>query len=114
FNLQYKERVSPVVPLAVYAIPEISMVGLTEEECKAKSIPHLIGRALYERNPRGQIIGDTSGLLKLIFAPADKKLLGVHLIGEMASELIHIGAHVMAAEGTIDEFIHAVYNFPTL
>lgn len=114
FNLQYKEAVSAIVPLAVYAIPEISMVGLTEEECKAKGIPHLIGRALYERNPRGQIIGDTSGLLKLIFSPADKKLLGVHLIGEMASELIHIGAHVMAADGTIDAFIHAVYNFPTL
>ncbi len=114
FNLQYKERVSPVVPLAVYAIPEVSMVGLTEEECKAKSIPYLVGRALYERNPRGQIIGDTSGLLKLIFSSTDRKLLGVHLIGEMASELIHIGAHVMAADGTIDAFINAVYNFPTL
>jgi NAD(P) transhydrogenase len=114
FNLQYKERVSPVIPLAVYAIPEISMVGLSEEECKAKSIPYLVGRALYERNPKGQIIGDTSGLLKLIFSPTDKRLLGVHLIGEMASELVHIGAHVMAAEGTIDAFINAVYNYPTL
>jgi NAD(P) transhydrogenase len=114
FNLQYKEAVSSTIPLAVYAIPEISMVGLTEDECKAKNIPCLVGRALYERNPRGQIIGDTSGMLKLVFSPADKKLLGVHLIGEMASELIHIGAHVMTAGGTIDEFIHAVYNFPTL
>ncbi len=114
FNLQYKERVSPVLPLAVYAIPEISMVGLSEEDCQAQAVPYLVGRALYEKSPRGQIIGDTSGLLKLIFAPTDKKLLGVHLIGELASELIHIGAHVMAADGTIDAFIHAVYNYPTL
>jgi NAD(P) transhydrogenase len=114
FKLEYKERVSPVIPLAVYAIPEVSMVGVTEDECRRKGIPYLVGRALYERNARGQIIGDSSGLLKLIFSPADKKLLGVHLIGEMASELIHIGAHVMAADGTIDAFIHAVYNYPTL
>ena len=65
-------------------------------------------------NPRGQIVGDTNGLLKLVFAPADKKLLGVHIIGEMASELIHIGAHVMAEAGPIDAFIEAVYNYPTL
>lgn len=114
FNLQYKERVSPVLPLAVYAIPEISMVGLSEEDCQAKGIPYLVGRALYEKSPRGQIIGDTSGLLKLVFSPNDKKLLGVHLIGELASELVHIGAHVMAADGTIDAFINAVYNYPTL
>lgn len=114
FNLQYKERVSPVLPLAVYAIPEISMVGLSEEDCQTKGIPYLVGRALYEKNPRGQIIGDTSGLLKLIFSPTDKKLLGVHLIGELASELIHIGAHVLATDGTLDVFIHAVYNYPTL
>ncbi|MBK8920908.1 MAG: Si-specific NAD(P)(+) transhydrogenase [Saprospirales bacterium] len=114
FNLQYKERVSPVLPLAVYCIPEISMVGLSEEDCQAKSIPYLVGRALYEESPRGQIIGDTSGMLKLIFSPADKKLLGVHLIGEMSSELIHLGSHVMAGGGTINAFIEAVYNYPTL
>ena len=114
FNLKYKEQVSPFVPLAVYTIPEISMVGLSEDACREKSVPYLVGRALYETNPRGEIIGDTSGMLKLVFAPADKRLLGVHLIGELASELIHIGAHVMAAGGTIDAFIQAVYNYPTL
>jgi NAD(P) transhydrogenase len=62
----------------------------------------------------GQIIGDFSGMVKLVFAPADKKLLGVHIIGELASELVHIGAHVMAAGGAIDAFIQAVYNYPTL
>jgi NAD(P) transhydrogenase len=69
---------------------------------------------VYANNPRGQIIGVTHGLLKLVFVPADKKLLGVHIIGEMVSELIHIGAHVMVEAGTIDAFIKAVYNYPTL
>lgn len=114
FHLKYKERVSPVLPLAVYTIPEISMVGVSEDECREKAIPYLVGRARYETNPRGQIIGDFSGMIKLIFAPADRRLLGVHIIGELASELIHIGAHVLAADGTIDAFIQAVYNYPTL
>jgi NAD(P) transhydrogenase len=114
FNFMYKEEMSSVVPLAVYAIPEISMVGLTEEECIAKQIPYLTGRGFYSRNPRGQIIGDMSGMIKLIFSPEDKKLLGTHIIGEQASELIHIASHVMLVDGTIDMFIKAVYNYPTL
>jgi NAD(P) transhydrogenase len=105
---------SRVLPLAIYAIPEISMVGLTEDECKAKRIPHLIGRSYYENNPRGQIIGDMSGMIKLVFSPEDKRLLGAHIIGEQASELIHIAAHVMLSNGTLDTFIDAVYNYPTL
>ena len=114
FDLHYKEHLSKIIPLAVYTIPEISMIGLTEEACQQKAIPYLVGHALYANNPRGQIMGDTNGMLKLVFSPADKKLLGVHIIGEMASELIHIGAHVMAGGGTIDAFIEAVYNYPTL
>lgn len=114
FNFSYKEEMSPVLPLAIYAIPEISMVGMTEEECLAKQIPYLVGRGFYAKNPRGQIIGDMSGMIKLIFSPVDKKLLGAHIIGEQASELIHVAAHVMLADGTIDTFIRAVYNYPTL
>ena len=114
FGLRYKEQVSPIIPLAIYTIPEISTVGLSEDDCKAKSLPYLVGRAYYETSARGQIVGDLSGMIKLVFAPEDKKLLGVHHIGEMASELVHIGAHVMAAGGTIDAFINAVYNYPTL
>ncbi len=113
FNLRYKERVSPVLPLAVYTVPEIAMVGLSEETCKEQKIPYLVGRAYSENNARGQIIGDT-GMLKLIFSPADKKLLGAHHIGELASEMVHIGAQVLAKEGTIDAFIDAVFNYPTL
>lgn len=114
FDLEYKQRVSPVQPLAVYTVPELAQAGLTEESCREQQRPYLVGRAAYENNPRGQIIGDKSGMLKLIFSPEDKRLLGVHHIGEQASELVHIGAQVLAAGGTIDSFIEAVYNYPTL
>lgn len=114
FQLAYKERLCPVLPLAVYTIPEISMAGLTEDECIEKKIPYLVGRSYYDKSPRGQIIGETSGMLKLVFSPVDKKLLGVHLIGELSSELVHIGSQVIAAEDTIDVFIQSVYNYPTL
>jgi NAD(P) transhydrogenase len=114
FKIEPQERVSPVLPLAVYTIPEISSVGLTEDHCRANGIPYLVGRAYYENNPRGQIIGDMSGMIKLVFSPEDKNLLGAHIIGEQASELIHIAAHVMLADGTIDAFIKPVYNYPTL
>jgi NAD(P) transhydrogenase len=114
FDLQYKERLAPFLPLAVYAIPEISTVGLTEDDCKTKNIPYLVGRAYYEENARGQIIGDMSGMIKLVFSPVDKKLLGAHIIGEQASELIHVASHVLLHGSPIDEFIEAVYNYPTL
>jgi NAD(P) transhydrogenase len=90
------------------------MAGLTEDACAAQGIPYLVGRATYESNPRGQIIGDMSGMLKLVFSSRDKCLLGVHHIGENASELVHIGAAVLLNGGTIDAFIDAVYNYPTL
>jgi NAD(P) transhydrogenase len=114
FDGKSEKQMPGVLPLSIYAIPEISMVGITEDQCMAKQIPYVIGRGYYKNNPRGQIIGDMSGMIKLIFAPEDKKLLGVHIIGEQASELIHIGAHVMIADGTIDAFIQAIYNYPTL
>lgn len=114
FDLEYKEKLAPFLPFAVYAIPEISTVGMTEDECREKEVAYLVGRAYYEENARGQIIGDMSGMIKLVFSPIDKKLLGAHIIGEQASELIHIASHVMLANGPIDEFIEAVYNYPTL
>jgi len=114
FDLHYKERLSPVTPLAVYTIPEIGMAGLSEEECLQKNLPYLVGHAYYANNRRGQLIGDTDGMIKLVFSPTDKKLLGVHIIGELASELVHLGANVLADDGSIDAFINSVYNFPTL
>jgi NAD(P) transhydrogenase len=114
FDLQYKENLAPFLPFAVYAVPEIATVGLTEDECREKNIPYLVGRSYYEENARGLIIGDLSGMIKLVFSPMDKKLLGAHIIGEQAAELIHIASHVMLRGGPIDEFIEAVYNYPTL
>jgi NAD(P) transhydrogenase len=114
FNLAYKESISSVLPLAIYTIPEISLAGWTEDACREQNVPYVVGRSYFDKSPRGQIIGDTSGMLKLVFSPSDKKLLGVHLIGEMSSELVHIGAQTIAAGGTIDVFIDSVYNYPTL
>ncbi len=114
FNLNYNEKVSPILPLAVYAIPELSLVGLTEDECIAKKLDYVVGRTFYDKNARGQIIGDTSGMVKLIFRRADRKLIGAHLIGEQASELVHVAALAMMNDGGISTFIDAVYNYPTL
>ena len=114
FDLKYKSRVSPLLPMAIYTIPEIATVGETEETCRAKGIPYGVGRALYRDNSRGQIIGDLSGLVKLVFSSTDLKLLGVHILGEMASELVHVGQSCLLFGGTIDAFIQSVFNYPTL
>lgn len=114
FDLKYKTRVAPVFPLAIYTVPEVSMVGETEESCRQRGIDYCVGRALYRHNARGQIIGDLAGQIKLVFRTPDKTLLGIHIIGEAASELIHVGLMVMQAGGTIDVFIEAVFNYPTL
>jgi len=114
FGFKYKQRLSPMLPLGIYTIPEISAAGETEESCKEKKIDYCVGRALYANNARGHITGDTSGMLKLIFARADKKLLGVSIIGENATELIHIGMMALDHNLTIDEFIEQVFNYPTL
>jgi NAD(P) transhydrogenase len=114
FGFKYKQRVASMLPMGIYTIPEISSAGETEESCKEKKIDYCVGRALYANNARGHIIGDTAGMLKLIFARADKKLLGVSIIGESATELIHIGMMVLDRNLTIDEFIEQVFNYPTL
>jgi NAD(P) transhydrogenase len=114
FDLKYKSRVSPILPTAVYTIPEIASVGESEESCREKGIEYAVGRALYSGNGRGQIIGDLSGIVKLIFAPADLKVLGVHILGEMASELVHVGQACLHFGGTLDYFIQSVFNYPTL
>jgi NAD(P) transhydrogenase len=114
FGLTYKTRVAGILPLAVYTIPEVAMAGETEETCREKGRPYCVGRAYYGDNARGQISGDLWGEIKLVFSPEDQKLLGIHVIGENASELIHIGMACMALEGTLDYFIQAVFNYPTL
>jgi NAD(P) transhydrogenase len=114
FGFPYKQRLASQLPLGIYTIPEISAVGESEESCKEKKISCVAGRAKYSNNARGQIVGDTAGLLKLIFRAENKQLLGVHIIGESATELIHLGMSVLESSGTIDAFIELVFNFPTL
>ncbi|HUG38490.1 MAG TPA: FAD-dependent oxidoreductase, partial [Candidatus Limnocylindrales bacterium] len=113
FDLAYKTRVAPIFPLAIYTIPEVAMVGETEETCQEKKIAYCVGRGFYRENARGQIAGDLSGQIKLVFRAPDKVLLGVHIIGAGAAELVHVGLMVLLAGGTIDAFINAVFNYPT-
>jgi NAD(P) transhydrogenase len=101
-------------PYGIYTIPEISTVGKNEEELTAAGVPYEVGKAQYKEIARGQIIGDSIGLLKLIFHMETRQLLGVHIIGEGASELIHIGQAVLAFGGKITYFVDAVFNYPTL
>lgn len=114
FSIPYKTRVSSLMPFGIYTIPEISMVGATEDELRRRGAAFEVGRARYEHNARGHIIGEKDGLLKLVFEVPSRKLLGVHIIGERATELVHIGQMAMAAGATIDLFIDSVFNFPTL
>jgi NAD(P) transhydrogenase len=111
---KYKTRVAPVFPLAVYTIPEIAMAGETEESCRQNKIDYCVGRGLYRTNARGQIVGDLSGEVKLVFRYPDKLLLGVHIIGEIAAELVHIGLIALQTECTIDMFVNTVFNYPSL
>jgi NAD(P) transhydrogenase len=114
FDLKYKTSIAPILPFGIYTIPELSTVGLTEEQCREKGIDYGVGRAHFRSNARGQIIGDTKGIIKLVFGGGDLKLLGVHIIGENASELVHTGMMVMQFGGTINAFIESVFNYPTL
>lgn len=114
FDLKYKTRIASVLPYAIYTIPELSTVGLTEDDCRKQGIACEVGRAFYRNSARGQIIGDTKGLLKLVFDPESRKLLGVHMVGDNAAELLHIGMMVMLMGGTINAFIDGVFNYPTL
>ncbi len=101
-------------PYGIYTIPEISFVGKTEEQLTDEDVPYEVGVAFYRETARGQIRGDTTGRLKLIFHRETRTILGVHIIGEGASELTHIGQAVMTLGGTIDYFIDTVFNYPTL
>ncbi len=101
-------------PYGIYTIPEISFIGKTEEQLTDEDVPYEVGMAYYREVARGQIRGDTTGRLKLIFHRETRKVLGVHIIGEGAAELVHIGQAVMTLNGTVDYFIDTVFNYPTL
>ncbi|MDG4819200.1 Si-specific NAD(P)(+) transhydrogenase [Micromonospora carbonacea] len=101
-------------PIGIYTIPEISFVGKTEEQLTESSTPFEVGIARYRELARGQIVGDSYGMLKLLVSPADGRLLGVHVFGTGATEIVHIGQTVMGCGGTVDYLIDAVFNYPTL
>lgn len=106
--------VADLFPYGIYTIPEISVVGKNEEQLTKDGVPYEVGKAFYREIARGQIIGDSTGVLKLLFHVETRKLLGVSIMGEGASELIHIGQAVMAHDGVIDYFVDTVFNYPTL
>jgi NAD(P) transhydrogenase len=114
FGFEYKRSVADLLPYGIYTIPEVSALGETEESCQAEGIAYAVGRARYAENARGKIAGDTEGLLKLVVDRRTRKLIGVHVIGERATELVHIGQAVVHLGGTVDAFIEMVFNFPSL
>jgi len=104
----------PNMPMAIYTIPELSYVGKTEAELKQLDVDYVVGKGRFRDSARGQIIGDETGLLKLNVERSTGKLLGVHIVGESASELIHIGQLVMNLDGTVEDLVNNVFNYPTL
>jgi NAD(P) transhydrogenase len=108
------ESVEELLPYGIYAIPELSMVGRTEENLTQRAIPYETGIAHYRETARGQLLGDESGMLKLLIHQETEAILGVHIIGTSATELVHIGQAVMGLKGTVEYFIDTVFNYPTL
>ncbi len=114
FGLQYKQAVSAIVPFGVWTIPEVASVGMSETDARARGIDCEIGRADLHHNSRGQILGETSGFVKLVFNAEDQLLLGATIVGEGACEIIHVPSAVLAHGGSLDYFIQAVFNYPSM
>jgi NAD(P) transhydrogenase len=114
FDLKHKSDVGPFLPIGIWTIPEISMVGETEQGLRAKGMAHVVGRWRYDANPRGMLIGERWGLLKLLFSWPDEKLRGVHVIGDNACELIAAGLVAMTLGATCSTFIDTCFNYPSL
>jgi NAD(P) transhydrogenase len=114
FGFTYKQAVSEIMPYGIYTIPEVSAVGETEQSAKEKGMEVVVGRALYKNNARGQITGDLEGITKLVVERKTRRVVGVHVIGERASELVHIGQTALHTGASVDLFIDMVFNYPTL
>ena len=114
FDLKYASGVGPFLPIGVWTIPEISMVGKTEQELTQDKVPYEIGVSKFEELAKGQMLGVDTGMLKILFHRKTRQLLGVHIFGERATEIIHIGQAVLAFGGSIDYFRDAVFNYPTM
>ncbi len=114
FGVPYENDIVGMLPTGIYTIPEVSTVGETEEALKTKGVDYVVGRASYAESARGRIIGDQEGFLKLLFRREDMKLLGVHVIGETATEVVHIGVMAMMTGSGIELFNQTCFNYPTL
>jgi NAD(P) transhydrogenase len=114
FGIGFKDIVDPAPPTGVYSIPEIAGVGLTEQEAEAQGRAYLVGRGRFEGNSRANISGASEGMIKLVFDRTDRTLLGVHVLGESATEVIHVGQAVLNHGEPIDYFINKTFNVPTL
>ncbi len=114
FGFSYKQDVSDLLPYGIYTIPEVSAVGLSEEDARARGTEVVVGRSPYRLNTRGKICGDQDGMVKLVFERAGRRLVGAHVIGDRATELVHIGQAVIALGGTVETLIEMVFNHPTL
>jgi NAD(P) transhydrogenase len=101
-------------PIGIYTIPEISYCGKTEDQLTSSSVPYEVGISRYRELARGQIIGDSYGMLKLLVSTEDRRLLGVHVFGSQATELVHLGQAIMTCDGTVDQLVDTVFNYPTL
>jgi NAD(P) transhydrogenase len=114
FGFGHDRYEASMLPYGVYTIPEVSSVGLSEEDARASGIDAVVGRALFKDNARGAIIGDRDGMTKLVFDRATRRLMGCHCVGERACELVHVGHAVMQLDGTVETFIDMVFNYPSL
>ena len=114
FDLHDFERIAQAVPYGIYTIPEVSMVGLTEEKAREQKLDYGVARARYVDVPRGVMMGDEMGLLKIIYHRASRVVLGVHIIGTKATEMIHYGMELIEAGRDLRHIIGAVFNYPTL
>ena len=113
-GIPFKRTVDPLTPFGVYSIPECAMVGLTEEQAREQNLDCEVGMAWFKDNSRAAIAGATQGMVKLVATRHDRQLVGVHILGEGATELIHQGQAVLHFGGTIDYFIHATFDVPTV
>ncbi|MFK8001784.1 MAG: Si-specific NAD(P)(+) transhydrogenase [Polyangiales bacterium] len=114
FGVDVQRKMSPVIPYGIYTIPEVSCVGESERACREAGRPVVVGRADFRLNARGQIQGDLGGMIKLVVCATSRRVLGTHVIGERASELVHLGQAAILMEATIDLFVEMVFNYPTI
>jgi NAD(P) transhydrogenase len=114
FDIAFKHSVDAMAPSGVYSIPEVAMVGHTEASAADAGLEYEVGVARFDANARAAIHGATDGMVKLVFLREDRRLVGVHVLGESATELVHVGQAVVGFGGSIDYFIHSTPNVPTL